>query len=644
MNRTRWIAPISLSAAALLLVAGAGAALAAGSGSIDHVENSHGSEQVLFSISGLPGPAKPDLSSIAVTIDGATVDATATSASDGGGLGRVAVLALDVSNSMRGKSFDEAKRAALAFVDQAPPDVEIGLVTFAGTVDTLQKPTTDRAALSSEINGLQLSGTTRLYEGVLAALAAAGADGQRQLLVLSDGADTTGVALSKVTAAVKRSGTRVDVVALSQKPDSLTSLSDIASSSKGTLVSANDPKALTGLFADEAQTLASQILVTFPVTPEQAGSGVDLRVGISAQGTTYEDAAFVSLGDAKVGPAPDPPATTPLPVSRPGFTISNQLLLVGIGAVGVGLLLLVGSALGVFRTKEPLTLEQRLSNRGGRGSASVTKAAPSVTVKESAVGLAQKALDSGGFEAKLALKLDAAGSSLKPAEWILMHVGIAFGAAVVGFMLSGGSIGLAMLLLLVGAVLPWIYLGFKQGRRVKAFNAQLGETLQLMAGGLSAGLSLTQAVDTIMREGTEPIAGEFRRALVEARLGVNIEEALDGVANRMSSKDFGWVVMAIRIQRTVGGNLSELLLTVSVTLRERDYLRRQVRSLSAEGRLSAWILCALPPLFMVYLAVTRGTYLYPMFHTTLGVFLLGVSAVLMSVGAFWMSKVVKVEV
>ncbi len=108
-------------------------------------------------------------------------------------------------------------------------------------------------------------------------------------------------------------------------------------------------------------------------------------------------------------------------------------------------------------------------------------------------------------------------------------------------------------------------------------------------------------MDTVVREGQQPITGEFNRALVEARLGVPIEDALDGIAERMKSKDFGWVVMAIRIQREVGGNLAELLTTVAATLRERERLRRQVSVLSAEGRLSAWILGLLPVVFALYL-------------------------------------------
>ena len=133
-----------------------------------------------------------------------------------------------------------------------------------------------------------------------------------------------------------------------------------------------------------------------------------------------------------------------------------------------------------------------------------------------------------------------------------------------------------MLGLVAGAVLPWFYLSFKATRRIKKFNGQLAETLSIIAGGLQAGLSLSQAVDTVVREGTEPIAGEFSRAIVEQRLGVEIEDSLETVAERMDSIDFKWVVMAIRIQREVGGNLAELLLNVAATLREREYLRRQV--------------------------------------------------------------------
>ncbi len=125
----------------------------------------------------------------------------------------------------------------------------------------------------------------------------------------------------------------------------------------------------------------------------------------------------------------------------------------------------------------------------------------------------------GDFEERLSKRLSGAGSSLKPAEWLLMHGGIAIGAGFVGLVLGGGL--LMFLLFLVGLALPWWWLKRKHTKRQAAFNAQLAETLTLMSGGLSAGLSLPQAVDTVVREGQEPMAGELRRALVEQRLGVD---------------------------------------------------------------------------------------------------------------------------
>ncbi len=257
---------------------------------------------------------------------------------------------------------------------------------------------------------------------------------------------------------------------------------------------------------------------------------------------------------------------------------------------------------------------------------------------------AQKALDANqDLEAKVNARLEAAGSSFKPAEWLLLHAGIAVGAALVGFLLGGGSVILALVFLLVGAVLPWVWLGIKRKRRLAKFNGGLADTLQLMAGSLQAGLSLSQSIDTVVREGQEPISGEFRRILIETRLGVPLEDALASVADRMESKDFMWVVMAIRIQREVGGNLAELLLTVAGTLREREYLRRHVRALSAEGRLSMYVLAGLPPVFLLYLTLTNYEYVSPLYTTSIGYLMLGGMVVLLGAGMLWMSKIVTVD-
>ncbi len=188
----------------------------------------------------------------------------------------------------------------------------------------------------------------------------------------------------------------------------------------------------------------------------------------------------------------------------------------------------------------------------------------------------------------------------------MLHVSAFIVSGSIGLLIGNGSIIVGLIFLFLGAFLPWSYLGFRRNRRRKAFERSLPETLQLISGSLAAGLSLAQSIDTVVREGQDPIASEFRRVLVETRLGISLDDALEGVADRFGSRDFAWVVMAIRIQRQVGGNLAELLDTVAATMREREYMRRQVAALAAEGKLSAWVLGGLPPAFMVYLLLDQA--------------------------------------
>ena len=247
-----------------------------------------------------------------------------------------------------------------------------------------------------------------------------------------------------------------------------------------------------------------------------------------------------------------------------------------------------------------------------------------------------------GLEQKILTRLEAAGSGLKPSEWLLLHGAITILSGMVGLLLGGGV--LMVIGIFFGWLVPKMWLGRKRNKRLKAFNSHLADTLQLISGSLSAGLSLAQAIDTVVREGVEPVAGEFRRVLVETRLGVSLDDALNGVAERMDSKDFEWVVMAIRIQREVGGNLAELLNTVAATLREREYLRRQVRSLSAEGRLSAYILGGMPIAMLIYMLMVRRDYVMPLFTTAMGWGFAATAATLLVLGGFMMSRMVKVEV
>ncbi len=638
--RARILVTLLLGAVGALVTVGPATAA---EGSIDHVEAKDGTLSVLYSLPGV-GDGAPDLSTVEVSVEGTPVDATATLASDAGdeSVRRTAVLAIDVSESMAAKGkFAAAKAAAKVFLDSAPDDLYVGIVTFAGTVAVAQEPTLDRAASTAVVDGLEMSLGTRLYDGLSQAVQTSGASGQRSIIVLSDGRDTSKTPIEKVTAQTKKSGVKVDVVALDQSPRDSGLLSPLSEAGGGAVISAADPKALAGVFAGEAQTLANQVLVAAEL-PEGAPREGNITVSLEAGDETYTRTAFVTLAAAstveKTGPSTD------LQPATPGFMPSRDLMLGGLVAVGLGVLVVLLVLLGGLRSKQP-TLEERISvyTGNGRGQRSPQQAPQGVAA--SAVGMASKALESNrGFEAKLGSKLDAAGLALRPAEWVLLWGGLAIGGFALLFLFGGGNLLVGVIGLGLGIALPWLYLGHKQSRRLKAFNAQLAGTLQLMAGSLQAGLSLPQGMDTIVREGAEPMAVEFRRALVESRLGVPIEDALETIGERMMSEDFKWTVMAIRIQREVGGNLSELMLNVAGTLREREYLRRQVKSLSAEGRFSAYILLAMPPAILAYEFTTNRTYVDPLFTTPVGYVMLGIMGLLMGLGWFMMSRMIKLEV
>jgi tight adherence protein B len=322
----------------------------------------------------------------------------------------------------------------------------------------------------------------------------------------------------------------------------------------------------------------------------------------------------------------------------------------GVGSLGVALMVIL--VLAIPRERR-LTTEERVTQYAARANtgpgASPFSGAQVIRPEESALASAKDAAAkvlkrNQSLEVKIARRLEGAGSQWRPSEWLLFHAALFIGISILGLVIGSGNLVVGLIFMGLGALGPWMYLGHRRRRRKKKFEAALPDTLQLMSGSLAAGLSLAQSVDTIVREGSEPITSEFKKVLVETRLGLSLETALQGVADRFESKDFDWVVMAINIQRQVGGNLAELLNTVAATMREREYMRRQVAALAAEGKLSAMVLGGLPPIFLLYLMLANRTYVMVLFQRPLGIAMLVGAGVILSVGVFWMSRLVKVEV
>jgi Flp pilus assembly protein TadB len=320
-------------------------------------------------------------------------------------------------------------------------------------------------------------------------------------------------------------------------------------------------------------------------------------------------------------------------------------LALGLGAIFAAVFILALTVLGSrARAGEQRDLAWRIGRYGPRHGSGQVNGEQAAASKASSVALDMtKRLMSPEVQRRLSARLELAGVTRKPAEWVLFGSCLGLVTAAAVSVLTDVIIGV-----LVGVAVGWggmhMLLNFLIRRRRGAFADQLPDLLQILASSLQSGFSLLQALDAAVREAAQPAGGEFARALAEVRLGAALEDTLDTVAVRMGSDDLRWTVMAIRIQRGIGGNLAEVLSTTVSTIRERGYLRRHVRSLSAEGRLSAYVLVVLPFVVGAFLFITEPTYMRPLYTTHIGQLMLAGAAVLMVTGAALMRQMIKIEV
>ena len=244
--------------------------------------------------------------------------------------------------------------------------------------------------------------------------------------------------------------------------------------------------------------------------------------------------------------------------------------------------------------------------------------------------------------------VELAGIHLSAGAVVLLISVSAAGAAVLGMIvaLSRPSLIawlLPVLLPVVVLVVARLLLVHRIDKRRQAFSEQLEGTLQLLASGLRAGHSLQRAVDSVSTDSASPTAEEFTRVVNEHRLGRPLSDAMLAVATRMQSDDLAWTAQAVAIHREVGGNLSEVLDHVAETIRERQQIRRQVATLSSEGRISAIVLMALPVGIALLLSVLSPGYLALFVTTPIGFLLLGVCLVLFIVGSLWLRAITRIR-
>ena len=443
----------SATCAAALLCCLPVAQAADGALSIGHVEP--GSDDTIGVLVSVPEGSSIDPDEVQVSIGDAVLDSSAELAgSTSAQVRRTTIIAFDTSNSMAKQGrIDAAKEAAKTFLDTVPDDVYVGIVTFDADVETPLAPTQDREEAQDVIDGLALAARTRLNDGVIEAVRQAGTEGQRDILVLSDGRDTSTTPESKVTAAIRKAEVGVDVVALDQSGSSLAPLDAMSDAGEGQVIPA-DADALTAAFTAEAAALARQILVTATLSDDIPGTEATVTVtapmdGTATTATTY--AVIRGAGDSSG-------TTLAAPNDEPALSISTNLMYGGLGAIGLGLLVLLTGLFSSGRTP-PVTAEDRISVYGAGGK---SLAAPSASHKSDGAPALDQAKEAAAavlhrnksMEEKIANRLEGAGSSLKPAEWLLLHGTITLGSGLVGLLLSGASLVVMLVALALGWALP----------------------------------------------------------------------------------------------------------------------------------------------------------------------------------------------
>jgi tight adherence protein B len=264
------------------------------------------------------------------------------------------------------------------------------------------------------------------------------------------------------------------------------------------------------------------------------------------------------------------------------------------------------------------------------------------SIVENTIGLAGKVIDQIDAKGSLLTQLEKARVPLRPGEFVIVVVSAAIVlGAFVSAITSKWVLGLA-----AAAASPFLAKAFLTRRiekRRKKFEAQFPDALSLIASSLAAGHTFLRAIQMMNEESEPPNAEEFGRVVSETQLGDPLVDALERMALRLDVRDVEWVVQAIRIQQTVGGKLADLLYTLADFIRAREEIRREVDVLTAEGKISAWVLGALPPFLLVIISVLNPGYMDPMFKGW-GLVWMGFCVLSVTVGVLVINKMVKVDV
>jgi tight adherence protein B len=543
------------------------------------------------------------------------------------------VLAIDTSYSMRGRPLDSAREAARAFVRHRRPDQPVALIAFAGDVRVVLPFTTDPAAIERGLAAIQPSGggsrildaTSRAVGMIRSAHMSSGS-----AVVLSDGADRgSKTTIAQVAGAARAAGARLYSVGLRSHSDDFGTLNLLAAGAAGEFSSANSLDDLARVYSRLGSQLSHQYLIRYRST---AVPGSRVRVDVQVDGFVGTAATTYTVPATAIHPHPP---VHHEPTDTLWTTPGTALLIIAIVAV------LVGWAVWTVVRPRRGSLRERMAAFVGPAP-EVGAESPRGPLTGRLMQGTERSLERRAWWTAFKERMDVAQIEMEPVQFLgLVAVGTLVAMIALSTIFGSPVFGALALLVPVGA--KTFVERRAEGQR-KLFGEQLPDNLQVIASAMRAGHSFTGALSVVVEDAPAPTRREFQRVIADERLGVPLETALGVVVRRMGSKDLEQVALVAALQRETGGNTAEVLDRVTETVRERMSLERMVKTLTAQGRMSRWVLTALPCVLLAMITVVNPAYVQPLYTTGTGRILLGLAGGMICAGSLVIKRIITIKV
>ena len=334
---------------------------------------------------------------------------------------------------------------------------------------------------------------------------------------------------------------------------------------------------------------------------------------------------------------------------------SMTIVVAAIAAVAI-LLIAVGVASTGGGSGVSARLERYAAGTKDKKEGKKPEGLAELIAQSSALASLNRVVEQRDFGANLAREIARADLKLKPSEflgiWAASTIGLPVLFFLIGFVMPSFQSIIALIgALILGFLLPRMWLARRKASRLSAFNKQLPDTITLVANALRAGSSFLQAIELVVRESRPPVSTEFSRVIREVNLGLPFDQAMENMVRRVRSDDFELMATAINIQHSVGGNLAEILDSIAYTIRERVRIKGEIRTLTAQQRLSGYVVGLLPFGLAGFIFLAAPTFFDPMFDPKVavaglpaGIIILGFGVLMMMIGFFFIQKIVDIEV